>query len=203
MLSTNLNISVMIAEVCQILVIQQKIRYKVCLKKYVLSKSVRTCYSYHLIEETALERKRRLGRERKARFRARLNEEALEKIRKKEAEKAAERRAAETPEQKEARRLSNKLYQQKRRAMETPEQAEQRKLQDLLYHKKRLESETPEQAELRKRSDVESHQKLRKRRAGEVDKNYDEVYVRIFPNGRKEIIGYVDGKDSMLQSEES
>jgi hypothetical protein len=128
-----------------------------------------------------LERRRRLGRQRKARFRARLNEESLDKIRKQEAEKAAERRKNETPEQKEARRLANKLYQQKRRSMETPEQAESRKMQDLLYHKKK-------------------HQK---RQAGKGEKNYEEVYVRVYSSGRKEIIGLVDPADSMFKSEES
>lgn len=155
-----------------------------------------------LEHETSLERKRRLGRERKARFRARLSEEALEKVRKKEAEKASRRRATESSEKTAKRRLANRLYQQKRRALETPEQAEARRLSDAISHKKRLQSETPEQAETRRQADLTSHKK-RRAKGSDSSQNYDEVYVRISPSGRKEVIGHVDPLDSAYKSDAS
>jgi hypothetical protein len=151
-------------------------------------------------DETPLERKRRLGRLRKARFRARLSDEALEKVRRREAEKASRRRATESAEKAAARRLANKLYQQRRRALETPEQSEVRRQADAISHKKRIQSETPEQAEIRRLADVASH-KRRRAKGSDSEKNYDEVYVRISSSGKKEIIGYVDPLDSYKTDE--
>ena len=115
----------------------------------------------------------------------------MEKIRKSEAEKAAARRAAETPKQKEARRNANKLYQQRRRAMETQEESDARKQADLQYHKNKFLTVSLDQSKKQKKRDLSGH---KKRRARGSEKNYEEVYVRVFPSGRKEIIGFVDDR---------
>lgn len=119
--------------------------------------------------ETPQERKRRLGRQRSARYRAAQSEAKLIETRAKNALKKRLERQRETPDEAAARRLKDALNKKNKVRRETPEQAEARRRKTALYMKKARQGETPEQTAARRQRDASNKRKCKQ----------DEEYIKI------------------------